>query len=1838
MKKRLLPIIIILLTLVALMIGGCSSKEIPIERIALTSLPRLDYLKGETFDLNQAQLTVYYTNGISRTLPLTFEMVSDYDPQDIGEHMLFVKYENASTNIRIRITNAPIVRIEATKLQLDYKTQYIESQELDVTNLKLRIQYESGEPDVISVTEDMVSGYNPEVVGEQVLTISYLDNYTATYTVNVSAKKVTSIANAEVPDKELYLINERITNESLAGGRLFITFDNGYTEYKNFPDLFASQEALDAALDYDTSHEKSREIVTLNYADKAVIFAIKVLKKEAETFEILEMPSEFQIVGTDLLLRGGQLSISYNNLTTETVNMTDAKVSASGYDKTRVGIQTITLSFTDISKTFSFEIEVLETKPSSLEILLPVVEDGVITRYSQATEQDKVPAPFYEEGTIDLSMWEYRLKMDNNSYSAIYTVEPDMLKGDVGRLYLDEYGNRTYEFEYNRDETALTKAVEISIFKKELVRISVSPPTNSIFYARAELVLTGAKFSAFFNDGSVTNSDITRDMVSGFNNTQLGNQDVIVTYATEKYGSKMNSFKVLVIRKAESIQFENVFKTIYVLGEAFDLQGLVMRIHYEGYIQSDLFSGPFGQEWTFENTQFAELGHHNVVVKYQAVGLTLETTIPVYVKNELTDIELVEYVDGTYLSADRLPQVVAGMGIDFTNYYLACTLENGSRTVALEQIMTDYQRADKTPGDRTININYGGLSIQTQLHVVERQIFSLELLASPDKHYYKAAQPAQLDITGLRMKLSYTNETNILLNSSTLSQQTDENLIYRFVNEEYNYEYITLSVTPLNTTLAVGVETEVRTISISIEQFEVDFDIVVAYKIATSMTWDVSEEGQPEAPQPAVTALQGLDEVSFAPGASFKVVYNDGEFSETKTVEDEMPNLSIIGFNNNLKGTQVVDIRYQDIKLSTVVSVRPKELYSIALADGFTIPDVTEGMALDLRQAKLVVTYYHDMGTPDEGDDIVLPSTIISLSSGMTDYNKADGRLGVRPIIITLSYTGNRTVTKELNYQQMTVLKKQLDNIGMGMIPKTKYVELDQYDYTNGSIILYYNNNTTLVLPLSEAKRVRSTAMILPTDHYILNYGQFDNADFSGFSRKQQIFITYKEGDAVKEASYDIIMHDRMYAQVVFGEREEYNAELKTYYFWYGEAKTIQYQILGYSAHTDMPQNEMLAEMELEPGINYTFKYINEATAEEFSVWPKDAGTYKIAVVYDADSPVNNDRIHNSFVSDERKVVISPKNIHIAPNSLTKVYGENDPTFSSIISAVEYRDISGGGTEVILHTDNVFGYNDTAEALGEIDYFFPNNGNITDWKKAPVGNYVMNVSVAAHRNYAVTYAQAEFQITKRDIVIIADSKTKEYGQPDPSFTFTTAAVMGNDKSGLMQGDGFNGYLLRANESTSNGVGSYEIMQGSLRNDNYTIVYIPNYLTIYKRKLILTAKSYTKVYGESVPLFEVVPSSERETPFAYNDSVFSLGGNLSFECKDTQNNNIGAGTGVGTFEIIPAGYVSSNYDIEYVSGEIVITSRKVNVTATAKQKIYGTLGDPELTFTTSAVAGDTKSGMHASDTLNGALLRQEGEAVAVYAILQGTVDDDLNPNYEIIFVAGEFAITSRAAQIELTSLTRQYNGELPSVTSENIILHNAHGDIKSNIVITFINPSKNVGIYSIGFINNDTNHDLSFLAPEGYRFTVTQKEVSAEFYNIPYGNLEGGEYLGSAYKGSPYNYEARVPAAEICLGDTVNAVIYTAEIIDGSTPIYLDRTSVTNVGKYSVKVMSLTNANYKLRTPSAQELETAGDYKITEFRIIPAVIKVLVKTYAKTYTGGDISLNNSLTKIDGYYES
>jgi len=87
----------------------------------------------------------------------------------------------------------------------------------------------------------------------------------------------------------------------------------------------------------------------------------------------------------------------------------------------------------------------------------------------------------------------------------------------------------------------------------------------------------------------------------------------------------------------------------------------------------------------------------------------------------------------------------------------------------------------------------------------------------------------------------------------------------------------------------------------------------------------------------------------------------------------------------------------------------------------------------------------------------------------------------------------------------------------------------------------------------------------------------------------------------------------------------------------------------------------------------------------------------------------------------------------------------------------------------------------------------------------------------------------------------------------------------------------------------------------------------------------------------------------------------------------------------------------------------IDRRSIKVTADNLGKDEGAL-DPALTYQTGCGASITDCGLVDGESLSGELNREAGETAGNYAIRQGSVDDESNPNYDIEFEEGALVIT------------------------------------------------------------------------------------------------------------------------------------------------------------------------------------------------------------------------------------
>ena len=406
---------------------------------------------------------------------------------------------------------------------------------------------------------------------------------------------------------------------------------------------------------------------------------------------------------------------------------------------------------------------------------------------------------------------------------------------------------------------------------------------------------------------------------------------------------------------------------------------------------------------------------------------------------------------------------------------------------------------------------------------------------------------------------------------------------------------------------------------------------------------------------------------------------------------------------------------------------------------------------------------------------------------------------------------------------------------------------------------------------------------------------------------------------------------------------------------------------------------------------------------------------------------------------------ITQRAITVTADAKSKIYGESDPALTYLV---------------------------TSGSLAFTDAFA---GSLTRDAGESVGTYAIKQgTLALNSNYNLTYVGANLIIGQRAITVTADTKTKVYGNSDPTLTYQISI------GSLAFTDAFTGSLTRTAGET---VGTYGILQGTLAlNSNYNLTYVGANFSITQRAITVTADAKTKVYGNSDPTLTYQITS----------------GTLAFTDAFAGALTRTAGEGVGTYGILQGTLaLNSNYNLTYVGANLIITQRAITVTADAKTKVYGN-SDPALTYQI------TYGSLAYSDAFAGALTRTAGEAVGTYGILQGTLT--LSSNYNLTYVGANLSITQRAITVTADAKSKVYGNSDPALTYQITVGSLAFSDVFAGSLTR--DAGESVGTYAItqGTLALNSNYNLTYV---GANLSITQRAitVTADAKSKVYGNSD-----------------------------------------------------------------------------------------------------------------------------------
>ncbi|ELK4805296.1 two-partner secretion system adhesin CdrA [Pseudomonas aeruginosa] len=510
--------------------------------------------------------------------------------------------------------------------------------------------------------------------------------------------------------------------------------------------------------------------------------------------------------------------------------------------------------------------------------------------------------------------------------------------------------------------------------------------------------------------------------------------------------------------------------------------------------------------------------------------------------------------------------------------------------------------------------------------------------------------------------------------------------------------------------------------------------------------------------------------------------------------------------------------------------------------------------------------------------------------------------------------------------------------------------------------------------------------------------------------------------------------------------------------------------------------------------------------------------------------------------------------LNVIADAKTKVYGDADPALTYQVSGLKNGDTAGavlnGGSLSRVAGENVGVYGINQGGLGLVS-----------------------------GNYDLAYQGNNLTITKALLNVIADAKTKVYGDADPALTYQVSGLKNGDTAGAVLNGGSLSRVAGEN------VGVYGINQGGLGlvSSNYTLNYQGNNLTITKALLNVIADGKTKVYGDADPALTYQVSGLKNGDTA--GAVLNGGGLVRV-----------SGENVGNYAIQQGGLglVSGNYDLAYQGNNLTITKALLNVIADAKTKVYGD-ADPSLTYQVSGL----KNGDTAGSILTGGLNRAAGENVGVYGINQG--DLALNSgNYDLSYQGNNLTITKALLNVIADAKTKVYGDADPSLTYQVSGLRN--GDSAGSILTGGLNrdAGENVGVYGINqgdLALNSGNYDLSY---QGNNLTITKAllNVIADAKTKVYGDADPSlTYQVSGLKN----------------GDTAGAVL------NGGS---LSRVAGENVGVYGINQgdLALNSGNYDL------------SYQGNNLTITKALLNVIADAKTKVYGDADPSLTYQVSGL------
>ncbi|MDR1507931.1 MAG: bacterial Ig-like domain-containing protein [Treponema sp.] len=324
--------------LLAAAVIGCFAACKSIEAVSVAAEPsKTIYGQGQNLDVSGLVVNAVYSDGKTRSLAVSPSQVTGYDRHRIGEQTVTITVSKSFASFQVTVV--PLLSLSLISPPSRSTLREGETFSLDglVVGARWAEPVGGGHYPVEGLT---VSGFNGDLAGKQIV-IASAEGKSVSFEVDV--KPLTGIAVQTPPTKTHYKFG--VDNLDLRGLVVLGTWDTFGNE------LLAIRPAHITGYNKDLAGVQR---LTIRIASKTATFDVRVVQMSA--ISVTNPPAKTRYIkGENLDVRGLLVSGTWEGIGTEPLSNVTAD-NVSGYDRTRIGQQTLKVTVDGKTSTFNVSV------------------------------------------------------------------------------------------------------------------------------------------------------------------------------------------------------------------------------------------------------------------------------------------------------------------------------------------------------------------------------------------------------------------------------------------------------------------------------------------------------------------------------------------------------------------------------------------------------------------------------------------------------------------------------------------------------------------------------------------------------------------------------------------------------------------------------------------------------------------------------------------------------------------------------------------------------------------------------------------------------------------------------------------------------------------------------------------------------------------------------------------------------------------------------------------------------------------------------------------------------------------------------------------------------------------------------------------------------------------------------------------------------------------------------------------------------------------------------------------------------------------------------------------